>query len=40
MAFVPDASIAGAWLLPGQAATLADEALDRLRHVTTGVNRM
>lgn len=40
MAFVPDASIAGAWLLPGQAATLADEALDRLRHVATGVNRM
>ena len=30
MAFVPDASIAAAWLLPDEDATLADLALDRL----------
>ena len=30
MAFVPDASIAGAWLLPDEEVTLAEEALNRL----------
>lgn len=30
MAFVTDASIAAAWLLPDEEAALADEALDRL----------
>ena len=37
MAFVPDASIAGAWLLPDEAATLAEEALDRPAHETACV---
>ena len=30
MAFVPDASVAAAWLLPDEGAALADLALDRL----------
>ena len=30
MAFVPDASIAAAWVLPDEEAALADLALDRL----------
>lgn len=30
MAFVPDASVAAAWILPDEAATAADRALDRL----------
>ena len=30
MAFVPDASIAAAWVLPDEEAALADRALDRL----------
>ena len=37
MAFVPDASIAGAWLLPDEAATLAEQALDRLAQETACV---
>ncbi|WP_420433248.1 type II toxin-antitoxin system VapC family toxin [Candidatus Poriferisocius sp.] len=30
MAFVPDASVAAAWILPDEAAAAADRALDRL----------
>ena len=30
MAFVPDASVAAAWLLPDEAAALADQVFDRL----------
>ena len=30
MAFVPDASVAAAWVLPDEEAALADLALDRL----------
>ena len=30
MAFVADASIAGAWLRPNEEATLAEEAVNRL----------
>lgn len=37
MAFVPDASIAGAWLLPDEEATLAEEALNRLADETACV---
>ena len=34
MAFVPDASIAAAWLLPDESAALADLAPDRLASET------
>ncbi len=37
MAFVPDASIAAAWLLPDEDAALADRALDRLADETAKV---
>ena len=37
MAFVPDASIATAWLLPDEDAALADRALDRLADETAKV---
>lgn len=37
MAFVTDASIAAAWLLPDEAAALADRALDRLADETACV---
>ena len=37
MAFVPDASIAAAWLLPDEEAALADLALDRLAGETACV---
>ena len=37
MAFVPDASIAAAWLLPDEGAALADLALDRLAGETACV---
>ncbi|MCY3863652.1 MAG: type II toxin-antitoxin system VapC family toxin [bacterium] len=30
MSFVPDASVAAAWVLPDEAASAADQALDRL----------
>lgn len=37
MAFVADASIAAAWVLPDEEAALADLALDRLGHDTAQV---
>ena len=37
MAFIPDASIAAAWVLPDEEAALADLALDRLGHDTAQV---
>lgn len=37
MAFVTDASVAAAWLLPDEAAALADKALDRLAGETARV---
>ncbi|MCY4451863.1 MAG: type II toxin-antitoxin system VapC family toxin [Immundisolibacterales bacterium] len=37
MAFVPDASVAAAWLLPDEDAALADLALDRLADETAKV---
>lgn len=37
MAFVPDASVAAAWLLPDEEAALADRALDRLADETAMV---
>ena len=37
MAFVPDASVAAAWLLPDEEAALADLALDRLAEETVMV---
>ena len=37
MAFVPDASVAAAWLLPDEEAALADLALDRLAEETAMV---
>ena len=37
MAFVPDASIAAAWVLPDEEAPLADLALDRLGAETAKV---
>ncbi len=37
MAFVPDASIAAAWLLPDGEATLAERALDRMATETACV---
>ena len=37
MAFVADASIAAAWVLPDEEAALADLALDRLGHDTAHV---
>ena len=37
MAFVPDASVAAAWLLPDEKAALADLALDRMADETANV---
>lgn len=37
MAFVPDASVAAAWVLPDEEAVLADVALDRLSEETAKV---
>ena len=37
MAFVPDASVAAAWVLPDEEAALADLALDRLGEETAKV---
>ena len=37
MAFVPDASVAAAWVLPDEEAVLADVALDRLGSETAKV---
>ena len=37
MAFVPDASVAAAWVLPDEDAALADLALDRLAEETAKV---
>ncbi len=37
MAFVPDASVAAAWVLPDEEAVLADLALDRLGNDTAKV---
>ena len=37
MAFVPDASVAAAWVLPDEEAVLADNALDRLGEDTAYV---
>ncbi len=37
MAFVPDASVAAAWVLPDEQAALADLALDRLGTETAKV---
>ncbi len=37
MAFVPDASVAAAWVLPDEEAVLADLALDRLGNETAKV---
>ena len=37
MAFVPDASVAAAWLLPDEDAAVADLALDRLASETACV---
>lgn len=40
MAFVIDASVAAAWVLPGEEATLADIALDRLADETAKVTSL
>lgn len=37
MAFVPDASVAASWVLPDEAASAADQALDRLGRETAMV---